>query len=92
MLDSTAQGRIIQHVDYRAMNVRDQDLAVTAPDGPGAEDSVFPDMLETETHAVVPRELSTYRPTRQDNDIVENLLCEIPVLRGAAFAWMLMDP
>ena len=65
VLDSTAQRRIIQHVDYRAMNVGDQNPALTAPDGPGAEDSVFADMFETEPHAVVPRELSTHRPTRR---------------------------
>ena len=83
VLDSTAQGRIIQYIDHRAINIGDKDFALTAPDGFRSENLIFADMLETEQRAVALLEFLAHGLSRQDNDIAENLLGEIPVLCGA---------
>src|SRR5579859_3820671 len=85
MLNTTPERRVVEHVDDRPVNIGDRHLGVVTPDGLGAEDFFGPQVLECEVEAL-PRLVGLADSlSRNDHDVLENLLGQVPMLRcGAA--------
>lgn len=52
VLYTAAAGRVIEHVDDRSVNIRNQYPTLAAPDSPGAEEVVFLDVFERKDGAL----------------------------------------
>jgi len=86
VLDAAARGRIVQHVHDRPVNVGYGDLRAVPPHRPRAEHAFRLDVLEREERAMVANMPRADSAGCEDNDIVEYLLGEIPMLGGRAAA------
>lgn len=84
VLDTAAEGWVTEHIDDRAVEVRDGDLCAPAPDGLRAEEVASIDVLERERRALTLLRLLPHRTGGEGNDVTKDLLGEVPVLGGAA--------
>ena len=84
LLNAAAKGGIVEHVDNRPVNIGDGHLCVVAPDWFCAEDFFRLQVLQSEVEALPLLVPLADGLSRYDHDVFENLLGQIPMLRGGA--------
>ncbi len=86
VLEASPYVGLAEHVDNRAGNIGDQDAAVLAPDSLGSEDFFSANMAQRESRAVALLAPLPERLRRHDDNVIENLLRQVPVFRRRAAA------
>ncbi len=82
MLNAASDFRVVEHADDRTANVRDRELGSSAPDSVCSKERTPLNVLQQKVCAMPLLVPSAYFSSSHDNNVEEDLLCQIPVFGG----------